>query len=108
MFYDVFASTVGPNQTDGSTFAFNTASSSYNTIQNSSLTRGQHDLVLIKYGGDYNRIYNNLMDSRGYGAGVNTVSGGTNHCSYNLVEGNIIKNVATIHNALKDGLQASS
>lgn len=108
MFYDVFASTVGPNQTDGSTFAFNTANSSYNTIQNSSLTRGQHDLILIKHGGDYNRIYNNLMDSKGYGAGVNTVSGGANHCSYNLVEGNVIKNIATIHNAFKDGLQASS
>ncbi|MEK6657367.1 MAG: Calx-beta domain-containing protein [Nitrospirota bacterium] len=108
MFYDVFASTVGPNQTDGSTFGFNTAASSYNTIQNSSITRGQHDQILIIYGGDYNRIYNNLIDAGGYGMGFETISAGANNCSYNLFEGNIIKNVATIHNAYKPGFEVSS
>ena len=108
MFYDVFASTVGPNQTDGSTFGFNTANSSYNTIQNSSISRGQHDQILIKYGGDYNRIYNNLIDAQGYGMGFETISGGSNHCSYNLFEGNVIRNVATIHNAYKPGFEISS
>ncbi|MEK7472353.1 MAG: fibronectin type III domain-containing protein, partial [Patescibacteria group bacterium] len=65
-----------------------------NVIQYSNFRRGEHDTGLFKNGADYNKFLNNLCDG-GWGHGFATVSDGGAVSSYNLFEGNVVKDVAT-------------
>src|SRR4030067_3476313 len=77
----------------------------YNIIQYSLLRRGGHDTGLNKNNASYNQWMNNVMDG-GWGSGWTLVSDSYAACTYTLLEGNIIKDVAKnyIGDVFKDGI----
>jgi hypothetical protein len=80
----------------------------YNIVQYSLLRRGSHDTGLTKNNASYNQWMNNIMDG-GWGLGWEAVSDSFASCTYNLFEGNIVKDAAknkTIIN-YKPGIEIS-
>jgi hypothetical protein len=60
-------------------------------IWSNHLTRGGHDTSLCTNGCSYNRWLNNVMDG-GWGIGFEAIQGS----QFNLVEGNVIKDVGQL------------
>jgi len=93
---------------DGSTIVTIGSSSDRNVIQYSHSQRGGHDTGLTKEGSDYNQWKNNLFDG---GMGLGWEATGAPNCQYNLIEGNVFKDVNADpqHSSLyKPGIEVSA
>lgn len=84
---------------DGDTIVMLGAGADRNVVQYSNSNRGGHDTGLLQDGADYSQWKNNLFDG-GWAMGWECVSnGGAAICTFNLFEGNVVKDVATSYPA---------
>lgn len=98
----------GADQSQGSCVGMLGTSCDNNTVQFSHLSKGAHDQGISKNGVDYSRWLNNLFDG-GYGLAWECVSDSGAASTYNLFEGNIIRDTATAsgYSAYKPGIELS-